>query len=148
MDEYYMNIALKEAKFAYKKDDVPVGAIIVKDNKIISKGYNTKNIKKCAINHAEINAIEKACKKLHSWHLDDCTLYVTMEPCLMCCGAIIQARIGRVVYGTKCEKFGYAGSIENVLNNKKNNHNTDISYGVMENECSTILKDFFSKKRG
>ena len=148
MDEYFMNLAFLEAKKAYKKNDVPVGALIVKNNKIISKAFNTKNIKNCAINHAEINVIKNACKKLHTWHLDDCILYVTMEPCLMCCGAILQARIGKVVYGAKCDKFGYAGSIDNVLNSKKNNHIVDVVGGVMELECSAILKSFFSSKRG
>ena len=148
MDELYMNNALKMANKAYKKNDVPVGCIIVKDDRIIAKAYNTKNIKKCSINHAEILAIKKACKKLGTWHLDDCTLYVTMEPCLMCCGAIIQSRIKRVVYGTKCDKFGYVCSIGEVLNSKKNNHRVDVSGGILEEECSLILKRFFSNKRG
>lgn len=148
MDEYFMGIALNQAKHAYKKDDVPVGAVLVRNGKIISKGYNTKNIKNCAINHAEINAINKACRRLRTWHLEDCTLYVTMEPCLMCCGAILQARIGRVVYGTKCSKFGYVESLGDVLRNKKNNHVVDVVSGVLESKCSYILKDFFSKKRG
>ena len=148
MDELYMNNALKMANKAYKKNDVPVGCIIVKDDHIIAKAYNTKNIKKCSINHAEILAIKKACKKLGTWHLDDCTLYVTMEPCLMCCGAIIQSRIKRVVYGTKCDKFGYVCSIGEVLNSKKNNHRVDVSGGILEEECSLILKRFFSNKRG
>ena len=113
-DEYYMKIALGLANKAFSKGDIPVGAVIVKDNKIISKSYNTKNIKKCAINHAEIDAIRRACKKLNSWHLDDCTLYVTLEPCLMCCGAILQSRIKHVVYGTNCAKFGY---VERILEN-------------------------------
>ena len=116
IDEYYMNLALDMAKKGFNKDDVPVGAVIVYKDKVIAKAYNTKNIKKCAINHAEVLAIRKACSKLRSWHLEDCTLYVTMEPCLMCCGAILQARIGRVVYGAKCAKFGYVHSISEVLN--------------------------------
>ena len=90
-------------------------------------------------------AIKKACKRLGTWHLDDCTLYVTMEPCLMCCGAIIQSRIKRVVYGAKCEKFGYVCEI---LNSRKNNHRVDVTGGVLENDCSLILKRFFSNKRG
>ena len=143
-----MSLAFLEAKKAYKKNDVPVGAVIVRNNKIICKAYNSKNIKKCAINHAEIIAIKKACKKLHTWHLEDCILYVTLEPCLMCCGAILQARIGKIVYGTRCNKFGYAESIDNVLNSKKNNHIVDVIGGVMETDCSSILKRFFSDKRG
>ena len=148
MDELYMKKALDMANKAYKKNDVPVGCIIVKDDRIIAKAYNTKNIKNCSINHAEILAIKKACKKLGTWHLDDCTLYVTMEPCLMCCGAIIQSRIKRVVYGAKCDKFGYVCSIGEVLNSKKNNHRVDVSGGILEEECSLILKRFFSNKRG
>ena len=146
-DKYYMSLALSMAYKAYKRDDVPVGAVIVKDGKIICKCYNTKNIKKCAINHAEVNAISKACKKLGTWHLDDCVLYVTMEPCLMCCGAILQSRISRVVYGAKCVKFGYAESLGEVLNSKKNNHIVDVVGGIMEEECSNILKKFFCEKR-
>jgi tRNA(adenine34) deaminase len=148
MDELYMKKALEMANKAYKKNDVPVGCVIVKNDHIISMAYNTKNIKNCSINHAEILAIKKACKKLSTWHLNDCTLYVTMEPCLMCCGAIIQSRIKRVVYGTKCDKFGYVCSIGEVLNSKKNNHRVDVSGGILEEECSLILKRFFSNKRG
>ena len=148
MDELYMREALLMANKAFKKNDVPVGCIIVKDDHVIAKTYNTKNIKNCSINHAEILAIKKACKKLGTWHLDDCTLYVTMEPCLMCCGAIIQSRIKRVVYGAKCDKFGYVCSIGEVLNSKKNNHRVDVSGGVLEEDCSLILKRFFSNKRG
>jgi tRNA(adenine34) deaminase len=147
MDELYMRKALDMANRGFKRNDVPVGCVIVKDGKVIAKAYNTKNIKNCSINHAEILAIKKACKKLGTWHLDDCTLYVTMEPCLMCCGAILQARIGRVVYGTKCAKFGYVHSISEVLNSKKNNHQVSVTGGVLEDECSKILKKFFSNKR-
>lgn len=147
-DEYYMGLALKMANKAFNKNDVPVGAIIVYNDVVIAKAYNTKNIKNCAINHAEILAIKKACSKLGTWHLDDCTLFVTMEPCLMCCGAILQARFKRVVYGTKCAKFGYAESISEVLNIKKNNHKVEVVGGVLENKCSIILKEFFSNKRG
>ncbi len=145
MDELYMKEALLMANKAFKKNDVPVGCVIVKNGKVIAKAYNTKNIKNCSINHAEILAIKKACKKLGTWHLDDCVLYVTMEPCLMCCGAIIQSRIKRVVYGADCDKFGY---VCEVLNSKKNNHRVDANGGVLEEECSLILKRFFSNKRG
>ena len=144
MDELYMKEALLMANKAFNKNDVPVGCVIVKNDHIIAKAFNTKNIKNCSINHAEVLAIKKACKKLGTWHLDDCTLYVTMEPCLMCCGAIIQSRIKRVVYGASCEKFGYAYE---VLNSKKNNHRVDVTGGVLEDECSIILKEFFSNKR-
>jgi len=146
-DEYCMNIDLEQAKIAFKKGDVPVGAVIIMGNKVISKAYNRKNKEQNAIKHAEIIAIEKACKKLRSWYLNDCILYVTMEPCLMCCGAILQSRIKRVVYGTKCNKFGFAGSIDNVLINNKNNHSVELQSGVCSEDCSMILKEFFSDKR-
>lgn len=139
--------ALKEAKKSFLNGDVPVGAVIVKDNKIISRAHNQKEIKKIATRHAEIIAIEKACKKLNSWYLDGCELYITLEPCLMCAGAIIQSRISRVIYATTNEKFGFAGSIENVLNNKKNNHKVKIIRGVLEEESQKILKEFFKTKR-
>ena len=147
MDEIYIKKCLLLANKAYKHGDVPVGCIIVKNNKIVSMAYNTKNIKKCSINHAEILAIKKACKKLGTWHLDDCTLYVTMEPCLMCCGAILQSRIKKIVYGIDCSKFGYAGSICDVLNSKKNNHRVEIVSGILGDECAYLLKSFFSDKR-
>ena len=111
-DEYYMKEALKQANIAYKKDEVPIGCIIVKEGKIISRSYNQKKLKNIATYHAEILAINKACKKLNTWHLEDCTLYTTVEPCLMCAGAIIQSRISRVVYGTKNKAFRYAGHLQ------------------------------------
>ena len=143
----YMLLALKEAKKSYKIGDVPVGAVIVCNNKVISLGHNLKEKKNNAIMHAEIVAINKACKKLKRWRLEDCELYVTMEPCLMCCGAILQARMGRIVYGAKCAKFGYVHSISEVLNSKKNNHQVSVTGGILEEECSKILKEFFSNKR-
>lgn len=146
-DEYYMNIAFKLAKKAYKKGDVPVGAVIVKDGKIIGKGYNRKQRDNCAIYHAEILAIMSANSKQKSWYLNDCTLYVTLEPCLMCCGAMLQSRIRRLVYGASCDKFGFAGSIDNVLNNSKNNHFICITSGIMGDKCSSLLKNFFCDKR-
>jgi len=113
--EKYMKIAINEAKKAYKKGDIPVGAVIVKNNKIISKSYNKKEKNNCPIDHAEILVIKKACKKLKTWHLDGCTLYVTMEPCLMCAGALIQSRIEKIVYGVENSKFGFVGSIDNIF---------------------------------
>ena len=114
MDETYMKIALKEAEKSYAIDDVPVGAIIVYQNKIIARAHNTKQKSQIAVNHAEIVAITKACKKLNSWHLDDCTMYVTMEPCLMCAGALLQSRISRLVYATPNLKFGFVESIDSI----------------------------------
>lgn len=147
MDEKYMKIALEEALISYKNDDVPVGAIIVCNNQIIAQAHNQKEKNQNAIEHAEIIAIAMACKKLQTWHLDNCTLYVTLEPCLMCAGAIIQARIGRVVYATESEKFGYIGSVSNVLTLPKNNHHPDITNNICKEESQKILKEFFQQKR-
>lgn len=147
MNEKYMIEALKEAKKSYKKGDVPVGAVIVKNNKIIARAHNLKECKQIATKHAEIIAIEKACKKLKTWHLDDCVLYVTLEPCLMCSGAILQSRIKTLVYATASEKFGFVESIDQVLNNKKNNHNVMVKKGVCESESQLLLKNFFKNKR-
>ena len=138
MDEY-MKIAIKEAIKAKKKGDVPVGAIIVMENKVISKSYNKKEHNKNAIKHAEILAISKACKKIHSWHLDNCTLYTTIEPCMMCTGAIIQSRIGRVVYGAGNDSFGYLSKI--------NNNKIVVSDGILKDECLILLSNFFKDKR-
>lgn len=134
--EYYMNLALKEAKKAYIKDDVPVGCIIVKNDKIIAKAYNKKENKNIATYHAEIIAIEKACKKLKTWHLEDCVLYTTLEPCMMCCGAIQQSRIKKIIYGT--ENITYSGT----------KYITGIDIINMKNiECCNLLKKFFKMKR-
>ena len=138
-DEYYMSLTLKEAKKAYKKEDVPVGCIIVMENKIISKAFNKKELTGIATYHAEVLAINKACKKLQTWHLENCTLYTTLEPCLMCTGAIIQSRIKKVVYGATNESFGYLSK----LNNKK----IEVKKNILEKECSKILTDFFYKQR-
>ena len=138
-DNYYMNLALKEAKKAYELNEVPIGCIIVKDGKIISKSYNKKTLKNIATYHAEILAINKACKKLNSWYLDECTLYTTVEPCLMCTGAIIQSRISKVVYGTSNESFGYIRNI--------NNSKLKIIPNILKEECQNILSKFFEEKR-
>lgn len=145
-DEYYMLIAIQEAKKAAKKGDVPVGAVLVCKNKIVAKNYNRKQLKKNAINHAEILVIKKGCRKKKNWYLDDCTLYVTLEPCLMCAGAIIQSRIKRLVYATSSPKFGYIESIEKIQNNC-NNHIPIIVSGICEKESSNLLKVFFKNKR-
>ena len=138
-DEYYMRLALNEAKIAYELDEVPIGCVVVKNNQIIAKGYNQKTLKNIATYHAEILAINKACKKLNTWYLDECTLYTTVEPCLMCTGAILQSRISRVVYGTKNEAFGYLSKLED--------SKIIIQGNVLENECSDILTQFFKEKR-
>lgn len=146
-DVLYMKIALKEAEKSLKYDDVPIGAVIVKDNQIISKAHNLKEKKQIATKHAEILAIEKACKKLKTWYLNDCVLYMTVEPCLMCCGAIIQSRIKKIVYATKNEKFGYVESVSEIFQNKKNNHNVVIEKGPYEKESKELLVNFFKQKR-
>lgn len=137
----YMNIALKEAIKAYNKGDVPVGAVIVKDNKIISKSYNKKEKNNDATSHAEIEVIKKACKKLHTWHLEDCILYTTLEPCLMCTGAIIQSRIGEIIYATDNPNFG---KIELL---KEYNKKIKIQKGILQKESNDLLKKFFKEKR-
>ena len=146
-DEYYMNIALKEAMKAYKEDEVPVGCVIVKDDKIIARGHNQKEKKNNAILHAEIVTLTKAQKKLNDWHLNDCTLYVTLEPCLMCTGAIIQTRIKKVVFGALDPKGGAIESALKVNEIKGINHRFESISKVLEKECSMILKSYFKSKR-
>ena len=145
--EKYMEIAIKQAEKAYKNGDVPVGAVIVKNNKIIAKGYNKKQKKHISTRHAEIEVIEKACKKLKSWYLDECEIYITMEPCLMCAGAILQSRIKKVIYGVENEKFGCVNSIEKVFDNNKFNHQIEIESGILKQEIEKMLKDFFKQMR-
>ena len=137
MDEFYMGLALKQAKKALKHNEVPVGAIIVKDNKIISQAYNKREKNKVVTKHAEIIAISKACKKLKNWRLDDCVLYVTMEPCMMCSGAIEQSRIKKIVYGVKNDNYGYAQNLKTVK----------IISQVCEKECKNFVQSFFKKRR-
>lgn len=141
MNEKYMMLAINEAKKAYKKNDVPIGCVIVKDGRIISKAHNKKEIKKNAIMHAEIIAIEKACKKLKTWHLDDCILYTTVEPCMMCTGAIIQSRIKKIYYSISNKSFG---ELENYhLKNKK----IFIQNNILNEESKKLLQQFFKEKR-
>ena len=142
-----MKQALKEAEKALKKLEVPVGAIIVKDNKIISRAYNLKEIKKDTTYHAEIEAIKKASKKLNSWRLNDCEMYVTLEPCAMCAGAIINSRIKKLYFGTSDEKTGACGSVLNLLEDYKFNHKVIVEKGILQKECEKILKDFFKYLR-
>ncbi len=147
MKEKYMKIAYKEAQKAYKCGDVPVGAVIVKNDKIIAKSYNKKQKKHNATRHAEIEVIEKACKKLKTWYLDDCEIYITMEPCLMCCGAILQSRIKKIFYGVKNEKFGCVQSIEKIFDNDKFNNHVEITGDICSREIAKMLKDFFKQMR-
>lgn len=146
-DEKYMREALKQAKKAYRLGEVPIGCVIVYKDKIIGRGFNQRNSKKTTLAHAEIAAIRKASKIIGDWRLEDCTMYVTLEPCQMCSGAIVQARIKRVVIGTMNPKAGCAGSILNLLQMKEFNHQAEITGGVMEKECMTILQEFFRELR-
>ena len=147
MDEKYMKEALKQAKKAYAIEEVPIGCVIVHEEKIIARAYNKRNTKKSTLAHAELLAIEKACKKLGDWRLEECTMYITLEPCQMCAGAIVQARIPRVVIGTHNKKAGCAGSILNLLQMKEFNHQVELTSGVLEEECSEMMKQFFREMR-
>ena len=141
-DLKYMTIALKEAQKAFDINEVPIGAVIVKNNKIISKAHNKKEKTNKVTAHAELLAIEKACKKLKTWHLNDCILYTTVEPCLMCTGAIIQSRISKVYCSIKNDKFGELENIKQI-----NNLNINIEYGLLSDQSTEILKIFFNSKR-
>ena len=147
MEEKFMKEALKEAKKAFDKDEVPVGAVIVKDGKIIARAHNLKESKTDTTYHAEILAIQKASKKLESWRLEGCTMYVTLEPCPMCAGALIQARLDKVVIGTMDYKTGACGSVLNLLNDYTFNHKVEVETEVMKDECEKILQDFFKELR-
>ena len=142
-DIYFMKEALKEAKKAFNKNEIPVGCVIVLDDQIIARGHNLRQTKKSVLGHAEIIAIQKANKKLDSWILENCTMYVTLEPCSMCAGAILQSRIKRLVFGSYEPKHGACGSIINILDNNEFNHQVEITSNVLENESSTLLKNFF-----
>ena len=146
--EKFMLEALKQAKKAYNKEEIPVGAIIVRDGKIIARAYNRKEEKKDTTQHAEIIAIKKASKKLNAWRLQDCEMYVTLEPCAMCTGALIQARLKRVYIGTMDPKTGACGSVLNLLEDYKFNHKVEVETNIMQKECEKILKDFFKYLRG
>ena len=146
MDQKFMKAALKLAKKAADLGEVPVGAVVVQNDKIIARGYNRREIDQNGLAHAELIAIQKACKKLHSWRLEDCTLYVTLEPCPMCAGAIVNTRIKRVVIGAKDPKGGAMGGVCNLLDYPWNHHPI-VDEGILEEECSKVLKDFFKDLR-
>ena len=142
-----MRLALKQAEKALLEDEVPIGAVIVRDDKVIARGYNKREQKQLVTSHAEIEAIQKAEKKLKSWRLVDCDLYVTLEPCLMCMGAIIQARFKNVYYGAKDPKGGAVVSSINALDSKNINHHPNVEGEILEKECSEIISNYFRTKR-
>ncbi|MCD8022315.1 MAG: tRNA adenosine(34) deaminase TadA [Lachnospiraceae bacterium] len=146
-DEKYMKEALRQAKKAYALREVPIGCVIVCEDKIIARGYNRRNTDQNTISHAEMNAIRRASKKLGDWRLEGCTIYITLEPCQMCAGAIVQSRIDRAVIGAMNPKAGCAGSILNLLEMQEFNHQVAIERGVLEEECSTMLSAFFRELR-
>ena len=146
-DEKYMKEAIRQAKKAEKIMEVPIGCVIVYEDKIIARGYNKRNLKKTTLAHAEIIAIAKAGKVIGDWRLEDCTMYITLEPCQMCAGAIVQARMKRVVIGSRNAKAGCAGSILNLLQEKRFNHQVELTDGVLETECSSLLREFFKELR-
>ena len=146
-DEKYMKLALKEAKKARDIKEVPIGCVIVRDDKVIGKGYNKRNTDKNVLSHAELIAIKQACKKTGDWRLEDCTMYITLEPCQMCEGAMVQARLQRAVIGSMNPKAGCGGSVLNILQMAEFNHQVDVERGVLEEECSGILTEFFADLR-
>jgi tRNA(adenine34) deaminase len=147
LDEKYMRLALKQAQMAFKQEEVPVGALVVLNNKVISKAHNQREHKQSAIAHAEVIAIEKACKRLGTWRLEGCTLYVTLEPCTMCVGASILARVDRIVFGAYDPKGGMLGSLMHIHQLKGLNHYPDVLAGVLAQESSELLKAFFKLKK-
>lgn len=142
-----MKEAIRQARKAEEIEEVPIGCVIEREGKIIARGYNRRNTDHSVLKHAEITAIQKACRKLGDWRLEDCTLYVTLEPCQMCAGAIVQARIPRVVIGAMNPKAGSAGSVINLLQMREFNHQAEIEKGVMEEDCSALLSHFFAELR-
>lgn len=146
-DIKYMKEALKQAKKARALKEVPIGCVIVYQDKIIARGYNRRNTDKTTLGHAEITAIKKASKFLNDWRLEDCTIYITLEPCQMCAGAIVQARIPRVVIGSMNPKAGCGGSILNILQMEQFNHRCEVTRGVLEDDCSNMLTTFFKELR-
>lgn len=146
-EEKFMKAAIREAKKAGKIQEVPIGCVIVSDGKIIARGYNRRNIDKNTLAHAELSAIKKASKKLGDWRLEGCTMYVTLEPCPMCAGAIVQARIPKVVIGSMNPKAGCAGSVVNLLQMEGFNHRVEVEQGILEEECSQMMSGFFRELR-
>ncbi|GIN42415.1 tRNA-specific adenosine deaminase [Heyndrickxia oleronia] len=146
-DEYFMKLAISEAKKAEEKCEVPIGAVVVLNGEVIATAHNLRESTQNAITHAEILAIQKACKKIGSWRLEDAELYITLEPCPMCSGAIILSRIKKVIFGAHDPKAGCAGTLMNLLDDQRFNHQCEVVSGVLENECSVLLSDFFRNIR-
>jgi tRNA(adenine34) deaminase len=146
-DQAWMQLAIKEAKKAEQIGEVPIGAILVKDGEVVGKGYNLREINHDPTAHAEMVAIREACERLGAWRLLDCTLYVTLEPCPMCAGAIVQSRVKRVVYGTGDPKAGCAGTLMNLLQEPRFNHETEVTSGILQAECAALLTNFFRNLR-
>ncbi|MEK5271597.1 tRNA adenosine(34) deaminase TadA [Aeribacillus sp. FSL K6-8394] len=146
-DEYYMTLAIKEAKKAEKIGEVPIGAVLVVDDVVVAKAHNLRETEQRSIAHAEILAIDEACRKLRTWRLENSTLYVTLEPCPMCAGAIVMSRLERVVFGAFDPKAGCAGTLMNLLNEPRFNHQTEVISGVKQEQCSEMLTCFFQKLR-
>ena len=147
-EEKYMKEAIRQAKKAYALMEVPIGCVIVQDDKIIARGYNRRNTEGNTLAHAELSAIKKASRKTGDWRLEDCVLYVTLEPCQMCAGAIVQSRMKKVVIGSMTPKAGCAGSVLNLLQMAEFNHQVEIEKGVLQEECSAMLSGFFRELRG
>lgn len=147
MDEIFMREALSEANKAYDMLEIPIGAVIVKDGVIIGRGHNLKETMKDATLHAEIIAIKDGCKNLGGWRLPGCTMYVTLEPCAMCAGALVNARVERLVIGTRDFRTGACGTVINIVQTESFNHKIDVEFGVLEQECSNIIKEFFAELR-
>ncbi|GGA70687.1 tRNA adenosine(34) deaminase TadA [Ornithinibacillus halotolerans] len=142
-DEYYMQLAIEEAKKAEEKNEVPIGAVLVYKDEVIATGYNVRELTQKTLSHAELICIQEGNKQIGSWRLEDCTLYVTLEPCPMCAGAIVQSRIKRVVYGATDPKAGCAGTLMNLLNDDRFNHQVEVTAGVLDEECGQLLSNFF-----
>lgn len=148
IEEKYMKAAIKQAKLGEKYDEVPIGVVIVKDGKIIARAHNQKEKKNCANYHAEMVAIEKACKVVGNWRLIGCDVYVTLEPCPMCTGAFINARVDNIYFGAFDKKAGCLGSVYNLMEDGKFNHKAGVHGGILEKECANILTEYFKGKRG
>lgn len=146
-DIYFMNLAIEEAKKAEALQEVPIGAVVVLNGEVISRAHNLREMEQRSIAHAELLAIDEACKKLGTWRLEDATLYVTLEPCPMCAGAIVLSRVKRVVYGASDPKGGCAGTLMNLLTEERFNHQSEVEAGVLEEECGALLTNFFRELR-